>query len=240
MPKINVYLPDALADAVKSAGLPVSAVCQAALERAVREVTALRAVASRQHLDTQDWAAGTRVAFERYTTRAREAVSLARRAAVEHGHSHVDTEHLLFGILDQADNLAVKILTALDVEPEDLRAEVSAYVSDGESNDQSPALSTSLRVVFELAVAESSKLGHNYIGCEHLLIGLVDEPDGVAGSVLRQLGLDARSVRRAVTSALAGFVHYHDTVPDTSQDITHQMSEVLRRLNALEVRVAGG
>lgn len=238
MPKINVYLPDDLAVAVKEANVPVSAICQAALERVVREVTALREGGPEgRSAGDQDWAAGTGVAFARYTNRARQAVALGRQAATTLGHSYVGTEHLLLGVLDEGGNLAVRVLEALDVAPEDVRAELGAYVRAGEGSEPATSLTPHLRRALELATGESVRLGHNYVGCEHLLLGLVAEPDGLAGSVLRQLGLELRVTRRAVVTALSGYMQARANEPVIA---TNRFDEILRRLDAIETRLATG
>jgi ATP-dependent Clp protease ATP-binding subunit ClpC len=183
VPKINVYLPDELAAAVKDANVPVSAICQAALERAVREVTALREAAPAAHLDHQAWAAGTGIAFARHTNRARQAVALGRQAAVRLGHTYLGTEHLLLGVLEEGSNLAVRVLQALDVAPEDVEVELRGYLKPGEPQASDTPLTPTLRTALELATQEGAKLGHNYIGCEHLLLGLIAESEGLAGSL---------------------------------------------------------
>src|SRR3954463_16576710 len=102
MPKINVYLPDDLAETVKRADLPVSAICQRALERAVRNMAAIGD-------PIESWP------MDRFTQRARHALELADAQAVRRGHNYVGTEHLLLGILDEGENLACKAIVALDV-----------------------------------------------------------------------------------------------------------------------------
>src|ERR1700730_1726605 len=104
MTKINVYLPDELAVAVRDAQVPISAICQAALERAVRDVGALR---GSDETPTQELAYGP---FTRFTPRARTAIAYAQGQAVERHHDHVGTEHLLLGVLYEGSNLALKVL----------------------------------------------------------------------------------------------------------------------------------
>src|SRR2546421_1778433 len=123
MPKINVYLPDELAAAVRDAQVPVSAICQAALERAVRDVSALR---GSDGVPAQEPAYGP---FMRFTPRARSAIACAQSEARQRSHSYVGTEHLLLGILDEGSNLALKLLVALDVEPDDVRNELIASLA---------------------------------------------------------------------------------------------------------------
>jgi ATP-dependent Clp protease ATP-binding subunit ClpA len=222
VPKINVYLPDDLADAVKEMGVPVSAICQRALEASVRRVTAIRqATLGQVPLDDP---AGRMAHF---TAKARAAVGLAVRSASASGSDTVGTEHLLTGLLADDTNLAVVALTSMEIEPAAIRqalatAGVTAAVTkaaaapaDAGAPAPGPApggagggalrFSGPAANALELAVTEAISLGHNYIGCEHLLLGLATETEGTGGAVLRDLGADARPVRRAITAALAGY-----------------------------------
>jgi ATP-dependent Clp protease ATP-binding subunit ClpC len=236
MPKINVYLSDDLAAAVRIAQVPVSAVCQAALERAVRDVTALRGTVN----TTADPPAY--LPFTRYTNRARKAVELAVVAARRHEHAYVGTEHILLGVLDENENLAVKVLTALDVELDDLRAELVASLGPATSSmpDQLP-MTPLAKKALEQATTEATTLGHNYIGCEHLLLGLV-ATGGVAGEVLARMGVELHTTRPAVLNALIGFMHAQSKLapsPSAPSPTTTTLEEILRRLDSIEQRLAG-
>ncbi|MDF2709097.1 Clp protease N-terminal domain-containing protein [Nonomuraea muscovyensis] len=205
MPKINVYLPDDLAEAVKEAGVPVSAVCQRALEQAVRRITAIRQTALTD-LDL-DQATGS-LAY--MTARTRAVLKLAVERARADGSPAVGTGHLLGGMLAEGTNLALHVLRAIEIEPravERLLAGQPAAEGDDPAGDDGLRLSSAAAAALEFAVTEATSLGHNYIGCEHLLLGLATEPDGIAGRVLRPLGAEPRPVRRAVVAALAGYVH---------------------------------
>ncbi|TMR90235.1 Clp protease N-terminal domain-containing protein [Nonomuraea basaltis] len=221
MPKINVYLPDELAEAVKEAGVPVSAVCQRALEQAVRRVTAIReTVLTDLDLDVPTGA------LTHLTARTRTVLKLAADQARAEGATSVGTEHLLGGMLTEGTNLALHVLRAMeisldqvkrdldrrhpaagqpgqeDVASEGVTSESAAPEAGWARNFGGPAANA-----LEFAVTEATSLGHNYVGCEHLLLGLVAEPDGTAGQVLRALGAEPRLTRRAVAAALAGYVH---------------------------------
>jgi ATP-dependent Clp protease ATP-binding subunit ClpC len=209
MPKINVYLPDDLAETVRESGVPVSAICQRALEQAVRRVTAIRATVL-SDLTAEDVLA--RLAH--FTVRARTAVSLAAEQARAGGGQVVGTEHLLGGLLAEGGNLAVHVLGAMEIEagqvardlarqPAAAAAAAPAASADGGARTFSGCAANALA----LAVTEAMALGHNYTGCEHVLLGLVTEPDGTAGQVLRALGAEPPMTRRAVAAALAGYVH---------------------------------
>ncbi|WP_336205385.1 Clp protease N-terminal domain-containing protein [Nonomuraea sp. LPB2021202275-12-8] len=203
MPKINVYLPDELAEAVKEAGVPVSAVCQRALEQAVRRVTAIRETV----LTDVDLEQPTG-ALTHLTARTRTVLKLAAERAGADGAAAVGTAHLLAGMLDEGGNLALHVLRAMDVDPEQVRRDLArqAPARQPEAGEARRFNATAANAL-EFAVTEATSLGHNYIGCEHLLLGLVAEPEGTAGQVLRGVGADARLTRRAVVAALAGYVH---------------------------------
>jgi ATP-dependent Clp protease ATP-binding subunit ClpA len=228
MPKINVYLPDDLADAVRDTGVPVSAICQRALEQSVKRVSAIRAV---RDLTGTDPTTG----LVSFTERARDAVKLAITAARERDAAEVGTRDLLFGLLDEGTNLALHVLRAIEIDPAHVLAEVRALPST--SGDGSAArMSTTAANALELALVEALTLGHNYVGCEHLLLGLVAEPEGAAGQLLRGLGGDPKQVRQAVSAALAGYVHLQANQGGNALTaaLGQALEPVLRRLDRLE------
>lgn len=212
MPKVNIYLPDDLADAVKDAGVPVSAVCQRALEQAIRRVTAIRQItAGPPH------AVGiSDPPVVNFTRRAMTVLQSAIAAAKASGLAETRTEHLL-GALIAEDNMAVRALGALEITPQQIRSELASRGHSGAESVASlpaggdagavaePRLGSQAAAALELATTESSGLGNTYIGCEHLLLGLIGESDGAAGTVLRGLGADLRVTRRTVAAALAGW-----------------------------------
>jgi ATP-dependent Clp protease ATP-binding subunit ClpA len=207
MPKINVYLPDDLAEAVKDAGLPVSAVCQRALEQAVRRVTAIREVAAGgTNPDLIDSAA-----VLPFTARAMRLLQAAQAEAAADGLAAFDTAYLLRAVLSDGDSMAVRVLGALDITPRQVRAELDRRVAAASqhataaSAGPSATLSTDAAKAVELATNEASGLGNSYLGTEHLLLGLISEPAGAAGHALRALGADLRVTRRTVAAALAGY-----------------------------------
>jgi ATP-dependent Clp protease ATP-binding subunit ClpA/post-segregation antitoxin (ccd killing protein) len=240
MPKINVYLPDALADAVRDAQVPVSAVCQAALERAVRDVTAARA--TDEPPDDRADKAWTGL-FARFTPRARQVLTLGQEAARAVPHNYVGTEHLLLGVLDEGGNVALRVLAALEVDEDDLRAELAGSMLPPTTRMQGhiPFTPRAKRVL-ELAAKEAMHLGHNCVGCEHVLLGLIAVEDAVASKVLRRLGLELRTTRLAVTRALLEVVTSAPppsptaAAPPSSGDA---FSQILERLDAIERRLEG-
>ncbi|MEU8037947.1 Clp protease N-terminal domain-containing protein [Streptosporangium sp. NPDC049078] len=259
MPKINVYLPDELAEAVKKAGVPVSAVCQRALEQAVRRVTAIRETAlGASGLDDLT------ARLTHFTPRAREVVKLSVEQARALGATEVGTEHLLGGMLAEGGNLALQVLGALEIDPEEVRRRLDrlgrdapAPVAETTSSGSSETLTFGgpAAAALEMTVTEATSLGHNYVGCEHLLLGLVAEPDGAAGRILRELGAEHRLTRHAVSAALAGYVHLRaqtrattappvtppvlpaDAASALSAAVREELRPVLLRLERLEERL---
>jgi ATP-dependent Clp protease ATP-binding subunit ClpA len=249
MPKINVYLPDELAAAVKAADLPVSAICQKALAEAVEVVGAARkGVAA---LRNPRFDPDTRPAFaERLTTRMtdklRRALDLGRDAAST--ADHVETRHLLIGILDERENLAVRLLGALNLDQDDLRDAATDIAADepvpdaGTTATHDPSssslwsgLTLPARIAIGTALEASIDLGHNYLGCEHLLLGLLDDADSGAGRVLREAGLDAATLRSTITSASAGFAHARLNVPRVE---AASLNQIIQRLDTIERRLS--
>jgi ATP-dependent Clp protease ATP-binding subunit ClpC len=230
MPKVNVYLPDDLAEAVKDAQVPVSAICQAALEKAVRDVASMRGTERAPAADQE----ADRGGFARFTPRARRAIELAQEAAREVPQDHVDTEHLLLGVIDEGQNLALNVLTTLGIEVVDLRAELVGSMPGPTTKVGGHIPFAPLaKKALELTVTEAQCLGHNYVGTEHILLGVLSTEDGLASQVLRRMGLELRTTRRAVVTALVGIVHTRQNQPASQPGI----DEILRRLDAIERRL---
>jgi ATP-dependent Clp protease ATP-binding subunit ClpA len=237
MPKINVYLPDDLADAVRDAGIPVSPVCQRALEQAVRRSHQVRQTVL-SDLTTADLNERLK---DVCTARAITALGLAIDRARAADAPNVTTGDLLHGLIAEKANLARQVLTAIDVDPDSLTAPADAEPS---LPDGGLRFSRPLATVLELTFGESIGFGHNYLGCEHLLIGLVAEPDGAAGALLRSRGLDAKSVRRAVAAALAGYAHLRSAfAPQAVQNnalltaVRAEIAPLIARIESLEARL---
>jgi ATP-dependent Clp protease ATP-binding subunit ClpA len=235
MPKINVYLPDELAESVKQTGVPVSAICQRALEQSVKRVAAIRA-ATLGDL-TGDSPLGK---LSHFTDRAKTALKTGIEHARAMGAPAVGTEHLLHGVLHEGDNLALHILRALDVDPEHLARRLADAVQPA-ANEPASSFGGETANALELAVTEAIALGHNYIGCEHLLLGLVAESEGLGGQVLRGAGLDPRGVRAAVVAAAAGYAHLRSGQSASSSKGADVLREALRplveRIERLEKRL---
>ena len=143
--------------------------------------------------------------FERFTERARQVVVLAQEEARELKHNYIGTEHLLLGLLREGDGVAARVLSGLEVSLEDVRGEIMRIVGEGEHEAQGQIPFTPrAKKVLELALREALSLGHNYIGTEHILLGLVRESEGVAARILNDLDADADRIRQEVMRVLSG------------------------------------
>jgi ATP-dependent Clp protease ATP-binding subunit ClpC len=142
--------------------------------------------------------------FDRFTDRARKVMGLARQEAQRFNHQYIGTEHILLGLIQEGSGVAANVLRNLDVDPEKIRVEVEKIVQDGPTMATLGQLPFTPRAkkVLELASEEATNLRHNYIGTEHLLLGLIRENEGVAAQVLMNLGLKLEEVREEVLELL--------------------------------------
>lgn len=144
--------------------------------------------------------------FERFTDRARRVLVLAGEEAALLGAAAIGTEHLLLGLVHEGEGAGAKALEALGLSLEKLRASVEEIVGPaGSSTTGSPPFTPRAKNVLELSLREALQLGHNYIGTEHMLLGLVREGEGVAAQVLVNLGADLSRVRQQVIQLLSGY-----------------------------------
>ncbi|WP_030440131.1 Clp protease N-terminal domain-containing protein [Actinoplanes subtropicus] len=233
MPKINVYLPDDLADAVRDAELPVSAICQRALEQAIRRITAIRqSLLDDLHPD--------RIAarLPSFTARLVATLTGAVDRAKAAGAANVTTGDLLAGMIGEGGNLGLQVLGALEIESGSLEPPAEAEPGTAGTGLR---FSAPAAVAIELAVGEAIGMGHNYVGCEHLLIALATEPDGAAGHLLRSRGADGRSVRRAVAAALVGYAQAKAAATPTGlrAALQAELAPLIERIERLERQAAG-
>ncbi|MGA8295987.1 MAG: ATP-dependent Clp protease ATP-binding subunit [Acidimicrobiales bacterium] len=144
--------------------------------------------------------------FERFTDRARRVLVLAQEEARLLNHSFIGTEHILLGLIHEGEGLAAKALESLGISLEAVREKVEETIGPaGTAPTGSPPFTPRAKKVLELSLREALQLGHNYIGTEHMLLGLVREGEGVAAQVLQSLGADLPRVRQQVIQLLSGY-----------------------------------
>jgi ATP-dependent Clp protease ATP-binding subunit ClpC len=144
--------------------------------------------------------------FERFTERARQVVVLAQNEARALRHNYIGTEHLLLGLLREEEGIAARVLGELAVTVDEVRAQVGRIVGQGDEEVDTGQIPFTPRAkkVLELALREAQALGHQYIGTEHLLLGLVRENSGVAARILLDFGADAETIRSEIIGLLSG------------------------------------
>jgi ATP-dependent Clp protease ATP-binding subunit ClpA len=145
--------------------------------------------------------------FERFTDRARRVVVLAQEEARLLNHNYIGTEHILLGLIHEGEGVAAMALESLGISLEAVRAQVEEIIGHGGSAPSGHIPFTPrAKKVLELSLREALQLGHNYIGTEHILLGLIREGDGVAAQVLVKLGADLSRVRQQVIQLLSGYL----------------------------------
>ncbi len=153
--------------------------------------------------------------FERFTDRARRVVVLAQEEARLLNHNYIGTEHILLGLIHEGEGVAAKALESLGISLEAVRAQVEEIIGQGGSSPSGHIPFTPrAKKVLELSLREALQLGHNYIGTEHILLGLIREGEGVAAQVLVKLGADLSRVRQQVIQLLSGYAGQKE--PSTS------------------------
>jgi ATP-dependent Clp protease ATP-binding subunit ClpC len=158
--------------------------------RTLRRLGSARPFARRCH---------TSPAFDRFTERTRAALSLAQDEARRLGHEYIGTEHVLLGILRRSDSVGARVLDGRSVRLDAVRSAVEQTIGRGHSTaDGERHLTPRLKRVFDLSVKEAKALGHDYVGTEHLLLGITREGEGVAAVILHDLGVTAEQVRADV------------------------------------------
>jgi ATP-dependent Clp protease ATP-binding subunit ClpC len=185
--------------------------------------------------------------FERFTDRARRVVVLAQEEARLLDHDYIGTEHLLLGLIQEGEGVAAAALRELGVSLEAVRQKVEEIIGRGEHAPPPSHIPFTPRAkkVLELSLRESRQLGHNYIGTEHILLGLIREGEGVAAQVLTSLGADLNTVRQQVVRMLHG---YRSEEPASRSwlrtrgsgrldEISDKLDAITRRLTAIEARL---
>ncbi len=176
--------------------------------------------------------------FERFTDRARRVVVLAQEEARMLNHNYIGTEHILLGLIHEGEGVAAKALESLGISLEAVRQQVQEIIGQGQ---QAPSghipFTPRAKKVLELSLRESLQLGHNYIGTEHILLGLIREGEGVAAQVLVKLGADLNRVRQQVIRLLHGKQGRGAPEPG---DLRVEIRTIESRLLAVEQRVGTG
>jgi len=156
--------------------------------------------------------------FERFTDRARRVVVLAQEEARMLNHNYIGTEHILLGLIHEGEGVAAKALESLNIRLEDVRQQVEEIIGQGQAAPTGHIPFTPrAKKVLELSLREALQLGHNYIGTEHILLGLIREGEGVAAQVLQKLGADLNRVRQLVIQLLSGYTGGRETTPGSGE-----------------------
>jgi ATP-dependent Clp protease ATP-binding subunit ClpA len=174
--------------------------------------------------------------FERFTDRARRVVVLAQEEARMLDHNYIGTEHLLLGLIHEGEGVAAKALEAMGISLDAVRQQVEEIIGRGQ---QAPSghipFTPRAKRVLELSLRESGQLGHNYIGTEHILLGLIREGEGVAAQVLVKLGADLNRVRQMVIQLLDA--HGAEGRPKPRGTRAGVIEDVLARLDSMDGRL---
>ncbi|MCY1692659.1 ATP-dependent Clp protease ATP-binding subunit [Exiguobacterium sp. SL14] len=174
--------------------------------------------------------------FGRFTERAQRVLALAQEEAVRLGHHNIGTEHILLGLVREGDGIAAKALTALGLSSDKIQMEVEALIGRGQDGATTIHYTPRAKKVIELSMDEARKLGHSYVGTEHLLLGLIREGEGVAARVLNNLGISLSKARQQVLQPLgnsettanasqAGSGVATPTLDGLARDLTQQARE---------------
>jgi ATP-dependent Clp protease ATP-binding subunit ClpC len=195
--------------------------------------------------------------FEKFTERARQVIVLAQEEARMLNHNHIGTEHLLLGLIHEGQGVAARALESLGISLEDVRQNVEEIIGRGQETPSGHIPFTPrAKKVLELSLRESQHLGHDYIGTEHILLGLIREGEGVAAQVLVKLGADLNRVRQQVIQVLGGSAREEAGEQEASGQpeapgagagmgpelrivgAPAQMAEILNRLRSIDTRLA--
>jgi Clp amino terminal domain, pathogenicity island component len=183
--------------------------------------------------------------FERFTDRARRVVVLAQEEARMLSHNYIGTEHILLGLIHEGEGVAARALESLGISLEAVRLQVEEIIGPGqEAPSGHIPFTPRAKKVLELSLREALQLGHDYIGTEHILLGLIREGEGVAAQALIRLGADLNRVRQQVIQLLHG---YQGQEPATAggarlleRGVVARVSAIESRLSAVEQRVGTG
>jgi ATP-dependent Clp protease ATP-binding subunit ClpC len=154
--------------------------------------------------------------FERFTDRARRVIVLAQEEARMLSHNYIGTEHILLGLIHEREGVAATTLESMNISLETVRREIEEIIGQGQATPIGHIPFTPrAKKVLELSLRESLQLGANFIGTEHILLGLIREGEGVAAQVLQKLGADLHRVRQTVIQFLSGYPAASEEIPMT-------------------------
>lgn len=171
--------------------------------------------------------------FGRFTERAQKVLALAQEEAVRLGHNNIGTEHILLGLIREGEGIAAKALIALGLSLEKIQDEVESLIGRGQEQPTNIAYTPRAKKVIELSMDEARKLGHTYVGTEHILLGLIREGEGVAARVLNNLGVSLNKARQQVLQLL-GSSEAVSSHHGTSQNVsTPTLDSLARDLTAI-------
>jgi ATP-dependent Clp protease ATP-binding subunit ClpC len=170
--------------------------------------------------------------FGRFTERAQKVLALAQEEAVRLGHNNIGTEHILLGLIREGEGIAAKALVALGLSLEKIQDEVESLIGRGQEQPSNIAYTPRAKKVIELSMDEARKLGHTYVGTEHILLGLIREGEGVAARVLNNLGVSLNKARQQVLQLLGSSEAVSSNHASPSQVNTPTLDGLARDLTA--------
>jgi ATP-dependent Clp protease ATP-binding subunit ClpC len=178
--------------------------------------------------------------FERFTDRARRVVVLAQDEARGLNHNWIGTEHLLLAVIREGHGVGAKALESMQISLDAARQQVESLIGRGQNpvGDGHIPFTPRAKKVLELSLREALQLGHDYIGTEHILLGLIREGDGVAAQVLVSLGCDLNRARQQVIQLLHGYQGRQSTLSTIGDELGDRLATMAARLAVIE-RVLG-
>jgi len=178
--------------------------------------------------------------LNRFTDRARKVLVLAQQEAMRLGHEYIGTEHLLLGLVYEGEGVAAKALGSMNINLEALHTQIENSIGHGDAKPDELGYTPRAKKVIELSLEEAQNLGHNYVGTEHILLGLIREGEGVAAQILTNMGCDINVVRKRVIELLGGYAMSGQAPQpkagpgqDDGKSITPILDEFSRDINKL-------
>ncbi|MEK4222185.1 ATP-dependent protease ATP-binding subunit ClpC [Bacillus sp. FSL W8-0116] len=171
--------------------------------------------------------------FGRFTERAQKVLALAQEEAIRLGHNNIGTEHILLGLVREGEGIAAKALYGLGLSPEKIQNEVENLIGKGQGVAQTIHYTPRAKKVIELSMDEARKLGHSYVGTEHILLGLIREGEGVAARVLNNLGISLNKARQQVLQLLGSNETHGHASGSSAHANTPTLDSLARDLTAI-------